>query len=63
MPIIEQNVNFVKHQYIVRFSGVRAAPLCALSQSEAAPSLFLAKGSLRPVVSMAKLLRFGEAIG
>ena len=56
MSIIEQNMNFVKHQYIVRLGGIRAASLIGSRASN--PML---AGVCDPI--MPKLLRFGEAIG
>jgi hypothetical protein len=56
MSIIEQNMNFVKHQYIVRLGGIRAASLIGSRASN--PML---AGVCDP--TMAKLLRFCEAIG
>jgi hypothetical protein len=56
MLIIEQNMNFVKHQSGVRLGGIRAASL--IGSWVANPMLAGFRGPIMP-----KLLRFGGAIG
>jgi hypothetical protein len=56
MLIIEQNMNFVKHQSSIRLGGIRAESL--IGSRVANPML---AGFCDPI--MPKLLRFGEVIG